>query len=409
MTAKNKDREHALLSASSAKKWLNCTPSARLEDTLPDSTSDSAKEGTLAHDLCELKLRKLFTEPAMSDRTYKTRWNKLKKNELYDPEMERYTGAYVEYVQLLAYSFPTSPHIAIEKQVDYGLYAPEGFGRADCIIISGNTLHVIDFKYGKGVPVYAEENPQMSLYALGALYAYDMIYPIENVVMTIIQPRLDNISEWKTTAEALKQWGNEVVKPKAKLAYKGEGEYCQGPWCDDCFCRAAAVCSHRAKENMSIEQDYISPITGSYDMPPVLSNEDVGKILERAQNLARWVKKLERHALEALLQGKAIPGWKIVEGRSNREFTNVDDAYDALIKAGYKRELLYDQKPISLTEAEKQVSKEDYENILNKYIIKPKGKPTLALEGDKRPAFEVKPSVEEAFGGENQYKEENIK
>lgn len=409
MPAKKKEREHALLSASSAKKWLNCTPSARLEDTLPDSTSDSAKEGTIAHDLCELKLRKLFIEPAMSERTYKTRHNKIKKEELYDPEMERHTDTYVEYIQLLAYGYQSTPYIVIEKRVDYGIYAPEGFGRADCIIIYGNTLHVIDFKYGKGVPVYAEKNPQMSLYALGALYAYDMIYQIENVIMTIVQPRLDNISEWETSADILRQWGNDVVKPKAELAFKGEGEYCQGPWCDDCFCRAAATCSHRAKENMSIEQDYLNPISGTYDMPPILTNEDAGKVLERAQNLARWVKKLERHALESLIKGEDIPGWKVVEGRSNREFTSADDAYEALIKAGYKRELLYDQKPIPLTEAEKQVSKEDYEAILSKYIIKPKGKPTLALEGDKRPAYEVKPSIEEAFGGENQYKEENQK
>lgn len=406
MAAKKKEREHAVLSASSAKKWLNCTPSARLEDSLPDSTSESAREGTLAHDLCELKLKKLFTEPAMPERTYKTRWNKIKKDKLYNQEMERYTDIYVEYIQLLAYGFPVTPHIVIEKKVDYGLYAPEGFGKADCIIISGNVLHIIDFKYGKGVPVYAEDNPQMSLYALGALYAYDMIYPIDEVVMTIIQPRLDNISEWKTTADALRQWGNEVVKPKAEIAFRGEGDFCQGSWCDDGFCRAAATCRHRVKENMSIEKDYMNPITGKYDLPPILGNEDVGKILGRAQNLARWVKKLERHALEELIKGGEIPGWKIVEGRSNREFTSADDAYEALIQAGYSREILYEQKPLPLTEAEKQISKEDYENILKQYIIKPKGKPTLALESDKRPAYEVKPSVTEAFGGENEYKEE---
>lgn len=286
-----------------------------------------------------------------------------------------------------------------------GGYAPEGFGTADCIVISGTECYVIDFKYGQGVPVYAEENWQLSLYALGALEAYGMIYPIQEVTLVIIQPRLNNISEWKTTADYLKRWGAEFVTPRAKDAFEGKGSYCQGEWCDSGFCRAAAVCGHRMKENMSLEKDYLNPVTGRYDMPPVIDNNTVGAILERAQNLAKWVKKLERYALEELVKGNAIPGWKIVEGRSNREFTDVDRAYEALIEAGYKKELLYDQVPVSLTKAEKQVSKEDYNSILAQFIIKPKGKPTLALESDKRPVYEKQPSAEEAFGGENTYKE----
>lgn len=401
-----KKRAHALLSASSAKKWLNCTPSARLEETIPDSSSVSAEEGTLAHSICELKLRRLFTEQGMSSQTYNRRMNKLKKNELYRPEMDKHTDTYVEYIQQLAYSFPAVPTVAVEKEVSYGEYAPEGFGTADCIIISGSECYIIDFKYGQGIPVYAEENWQLSLYALGALEAYGMIYPIQEVTLVIIQPRLDNISEWKTTANYLRRWGVEFVTPRAKDAFEGKGSYCQGDWCDSGFCRAAAVCGHRAEENMSMEQDYLNPVSGQYDMPPVIDNGMVGTILERAQNLARWVKKLERYALEELVKGNSIPGWKIVEGRSNREFTDIDKAYEALIDAGYKKELLYDQVPVSLTKAEKQVSKEDYNSILAPFIIKPKGKPTLALEGDKRPAYERQPSAEEAFGGENAYKEE---
>ncbi|MCI8940962.1 MAG: DUF2800 domain-containing protein [Dorea sp.] len=401
-----KKRAHAFLSASSAKKWLNCTPSARLEETIPDSTSKSAEEGTLAHSICELKLRKLFTEQGMTSQTYNRRMNKLKKDKLYQPEMDKHTDTYVEYIQQLAYSFPAAPSVAVEKELDYGDYAPEGFGTADCIVISGTECYVIDFKYGQGVHVYAEGNPQMSLYALGALSAYGMIYPIHEVTLVIIQPRLNNISEWKTTADYLRTWGGEIVKPKATLAFKGEGDFCQGEWCDNSFCRASAICGHRAKENMSIEQDYLDPVTGRYDLPPVIDNSMVGAILERAQNLAKWVKKLERYALEELVNGNAIPGWKIVEGRSNREFTDIDKAYEALIEAGYKKELLYDQVPVPLTKAEKQISKEDYNNVLAKFIIKPKGKPTLALESDKRPVYEKQPSAEEAFGGENSYKEE---
>lgn len=403
-----KKRAHALLSASSAKKWLNCPPSARLEDSLPDNTSESAEEGTLAHSMCELKLRKLFIEPSMTSRTFNRRLGKIKKHERYSPEMDKYTDVYVEYIQKLAYGFEAAPYIAVEKELDYGAYAPEGFGTADCILISGTECYVIDFKYGKGVPVYAEDNSQMSLYALGVLSAYSMVYPIENITMVIVQPRLDNISEWRTTAEYLSLWGEKTVRPQAELAYKGEGEYCQGEWCDSGFCKAAAICRHRAERNMSLDQEYINPVTGQYDMPPIIDNQMVGSILGRAKNLAKWVKKLERYALDELVKGNQIPGWKIVEGRSNREFTDVDLAYGALIDAGYKKELLYDQVPVPLTKVEKQISREDYDNILASYIRKPKGKPTLVPEGDSRPVYESQPSVEEAFGGENAYKEEKI-
>lgn len=401
-----KKRNHALLSASSAKKWLNCTPSARLEDALPDSPSESAAEGTLAHNICELKLRRLFIEPGMSQQTFNRRMNKLKKDERYQPEMDKHTDVYVEYIQALAYSFKTAPTIAVERRLDYGRYAPEGFGTGDCIVVSGEEGYVIDFKYGKGVPVYAEENPQLSLYALGMLDAYSLAYPIEKVTLVIVQPRLDNISEWGTTADSLRAWGEEVVKPKAELAFKGEGAYCQGEWCDSGFCRASAVCGHRAGENMSIERDYLNPVTGRYDLPPAIDNQMVGAVLARAQNLAKWVKKLEKYALEELMRGNVVPGWKIVEGRSNREFTDVDQAYGALINAGYKKELLYDEVPVPLTKAEKQVSREDYDSILSAFIHKPKGKPTLAPEDDRRPAYGRQPSAEEAFGGENAYKED---
>lgn len=401
-----KKRAHALLSASSAKKWLNCTPSARLEESLPDSMSESAAEGTLAHSICELKLRKLFTEPGMSSQTFNRRMNKLKKEKLYQPEMDRHTDAYVEYIQALVYGFKAAPYVAVEKELDYGNYAPKGFGTGDCIVVSGSEGYVIDFKYGKGVPVYATHNPQLSLYALGMLNAYSIIYPIERVTMVIIQPRLENISEWSIAAAELIKWGEEVVKPKAELAFKGEGDYCQGEWCDSGFCRASAVCRHRLEENMSVERNYLNPVSGQYDLPPIIDNQTIGAILERAQNLSKWVKKLEKYALEELVKGNKIPGWKIVEGRSNREFTDIDAAYGALMEAGYKKELLYDQVPVPLSKAEKQISKEDYDGILAAFIQKPKGKPTLAMESDKRPAYERQPSAEEAFGGENAYKEE---
>lgn len=394
-----KERKHALLSASSAKKWLNCTPSAVLENTLEEKTSPAAQEGTLAHEIGELKLRKLFTEQSMTDRTYKSRLNKLKKNELYLEEMDRHTDAYVDYVSNIAYGYESVPYISIEKQLDYGEWAKEGFGTADCIIIAGKTCHVIDFKYGKGVPVEAKANPQMGLYALGVLAAYGFIYPIEKVIMSIVQPRLNNFSSWETTANELRTWGDVIVKPKAVLAYKGEGEFIPGEYCDKCFCRAAGIC--RAQKDYFMElEEYKEKI------PPLLSNEEVGDVLQKAQNIAMWVEKLKSYALNELLKGNEIPGWKIVEGRSNRTFTDVDAAFGALIDAGYEEAVLYDKKPITLTEIEKIISKEDYGQILAGYIQKPKGAPTLAPESDKRAEYKQNNNAADDFGGGNKYTEE---
>ncbi|MDG0876492.1 DUF2800 domain-containing protein [Paenibacillus thiaminolyticus] len=234
------NRAHALLSASSAHRWLVCTPSARLEDTLPDTTSGAAREGTLAHEIAELKLRRALVEP-MSTRSFNSRLKKMKEQAhegkpLFDEEMLRHTDAYVEYIQGIVHAFPAPPYIAIERRVDYSAYAPEGFGTADCIIIGSKQLHINDFKYGKGVPVSAIENPQMKLYALGAIRAYSMLYEIETVHMAIFQPRIsDQPSEWSISAAELLAWG-ESIKPVAALAFEGKGEYVPGEHCG--FCRA---------------------------------------------------------------------------------------------------------------------------------------------------------------------------
>ncbi|MDF2513712.1 MAG: hypothetical protein K0S04_3578 [Herbinix sp.] len=371
----SEEREHALLAASSAKKWLNCPPSARLEDLFEDKSSEAAEEGTLAHAMGELKLRKLFVEIAMSERTFKTRLNKLKKDPRYQDEMDRFTDMYVEYVSTTAYAYPTAPYIAVEKKIDYSNIAPEGFGTADCVILSGSDCHVFDFKYGKGVPVSAEANPQLSLYAVGVINAYKMFYPIDKVTLHIVQPRLNNISYWETNAKELNTWANVIVKPAAALAFDGKGEFKQGAWCDDSFCKAAAT---------------------------------VGEILEKAQFLSKWVKKLEKYALDQLVKGNEIPGWKIVEGRSNRTITDFDKAFEALQAAGYEKALLYESKPLSLTEVEKIISSDDYSNILSQFIEKPQGSPTLALHNDKRPEMKLNNTAADDFGGENIYKEDTV-
>lgn len=400
------EREHALLSASSAKKWLNCTPSARLEETFPDESSDAAEEGTLAHKFCELKLRKLFLEPGMPDRTYKTELGRLKKDTRYNPEMDRFTDEYVDYIQKIAYSYPSAPSIAVERRVDYSHIAPEGFGTADCIILYGSDLHVVDFKYGKGVVVSAEKNPQMGLYAAGVLEAYGMIYPINHITFHIVQPRVHNFSSWQTSAEELLTWSLTVVKPKAELAFQGAGEFCQGTWCDEGFCKAAGLCRHRLNENIAAVVPYTDPVTGKLREENLISNGELGTILPLLQLVAPWIKKVEKAALNKLLSEEKVPGWKLVEGRSNRELTDPVKAYKELIGAGYKKAMLYEQKPVPLTEAEKLITKEDYTNILSPYIIKPKGKPTLAPESDKRPEYQKDTTPEEDFGGENQFKEE---
>lgn len=379
---------HALLSASGARRWLTCTPSARLEETLPDSTSEYAAEGSLAHEIAELKLRKKFVEP-MGPRAFNNRLKKLQEKPLYQDEMLKYTDAYLDYVSGIVHAHATPPYIAVEKRLDYSTYAPEGFGTGDCIIIGGNTLHVIDFKYGKGVPVSAEDNPQMKLYAMGAYLAYSFLYQLEKVKMVIVQPRLDSISEWEIPITDLLAWG-ESIKPIALKAFAGEGDFVAGDHCR--FCRAKSQCRARSEFNLQLE--------GFQKMkPPLISNEEVGLILQRAHDLAKWAKDLEEYALGELLKGEEVSGWKAVEGRSTRQFTNLDEAFAVLTKAGYEEAVLYKRSPVTLTEVEKLVGKKKFGELLTAYVNKPPGKPTLAPESDKREPIK-RSSAADDFGTE---------
>lgn len=398
--------EHALLSASSSHKWLHCPPSARLEESMADNTSEAAKAGTLAHAICELKLTKLFIDKSMTTRTYNSRMKKLTGNPLYDAEMERNTDAYVDYIKNIAYGFPSTPMIVVEKRVDYSKWAPEGFGTSDCILIYGNALHVVDYKNGKGVPVSAEDNPQMKLYALGAYDAYCCIYPINKVICHIVQPNLGDPSSWEISIEDLLRWGEEI-KPIAQKAFDGKGEFCQGAWCDKGFCRARAVCRKRMDENMALMDDAVDPISGKKKLPPLITDDEVGSILKKARYLSDWVKKLENYALDTMVAGGAIQGWKLVEGRSNRVIKDQEAVAEALIGAAYEAAVIYKPKELlPLTSLEKMVGKEDFATYVQPYVEKPQGKPTLAPEDDKRPVMQMKTSAEEAFGGDNTYKEE---
>jgi hypothetical protein len=375
---------HALLSANSSHRWLHCTPSVRLEEKLPESTSGYAVEGSLAHEIAELKLRKYCIEP-MGARTFNARNKKFKKNPLFQEEMMKHTDTYLDYIAAVLHGFSSPPYVACEKKVDYGGFAQEGFGTCDCIIIGGNILHIIDFKYGKGVPVSAKDNPQMKLYALGAYSEYSFLYPIDTVKMTIIQPRLDNcISDDSLGIEELLVWG-ESIKPIAKMAFNGEGEYSLGEHCR--FCRAKALCRARADHYLSLEEFHKM-------RPPLISKEEVGEILRRTQELAVWVKSLEEFALSECLQGKEVTGWKLVAGRAVRQFINQDEAFKVLMDNGFEETMLYERKPLTLSETEKLVGKTKFKKLLSSYIHTPPGKLTLVLSEDKREPFKKMPASE---------------
>lgn len=395
------DRKHAILPASGAARWMACTPSARLEEQFPDTGSEYAAEGTLAHSIAELKVRKKFVEP-IGPRTYHTRLNKLKKDPLYQDEMDRYTDDYLDYVSKVYLSYPSKPHVAVELKLDLSRYAPESFGTGDCIVLGGDTLHVIDFKYGKGVPVDAENNPQLMLYGLGALDAYGMLYSPKKIILTIFQPRAegDTVKEWEISRDELVNWGVFTVRPAAEAAFTGKGEFKPGDWCR--FCRARATCRARAGANTALE-DFGSPNskteTGKLPTPPLLTDAEVGDVLQRAIDLEKWVADLKEYALSAVLDGKEIPGWKAVEGRSKREFDDMTAAFNAIKAAGIDEAMLYERRPLTLAAVEKVLGKPKFAEIAGAHVVTPPGKPTLVPESDKRPPYNPKPTAEEDFKG----------
>ena len=370
------ERMHAVLSASGAEKWLNCPPSARLEESYPDTSSPYAKEGTLAHEIAEFKARNYFIE-TLPKRTFTSKFNKFKKDELYQNEMDEYTESYLEYIKEVAMKYPSKPYIALEKKIDFSKYVPDGYGTCDCILIHGNDMHIIDFKYGKGVPVSAENNSQLMLYALGALEAYSMLYQIETVHLSIFQPRIDNISCFEISAANLLSWAVVEVEPKAKLAYDGIGDFKAGEHCR--FCKFQAQCRAKAESIISV-----FPIR---EEPALLTDDEIGLILAKAKELVSWSNAVEDYALNAILSGKEIQGWKAVEGRSIRVFSDADKAFEKIVESGTPEEMLYERKPLSLSQIEKLLGKKEFESIVSNFIIKPQGKPTLAPSDDKRPVF----------------------
>lgn len=361
-------RKHAILSASSAHRWLNCNPSARLEQEFEDRETEAAAEGTAAHALCEHKLRRALKQQS-----------KKPVSRFDSDEMDAFTDGYVQFVlETIAEVKQTCPDplVMIEQRLDFSCYVPDGFGTGDCVIIADRTMHIIDFKYGQGVLVEAERNPQMMLYALGAIHVYETLYDIDEVALTIYQPRRENISTWTISVADLKAWAENELRPKAALAYEGKGDYCPGSWC--VFCKASIKCRARAEAQLRLAEY-------EFARPPLLSDEEIEGILGKLDALARWANEISAYALDAALRGKQWKGWKLVEGRSVRKYTDEEAVAEAANAAGYHD--IYRKSLFPITEMEKYMGKKNFQAVLGGLISKPPGKPTLVPESDKRPAI----------------------
>lgn len=386
------ERAHALLGASKASQWINCPPSARLQESFPDKRSEYADEGTAAHELSELILRRRLTpcNAAERKRLDKAISNFKAGNQYYGPEMEDAVAAYVDVVEerfMAAKARTKDAVIFFEERVDFSEWVPDGYGTGDVVIISDWMLDVIDLKYGKGVPVSAIGNPQLRLYGLGAWSNWNYLYSISEVSMTIVQPRLDSVSTDTLPLGELIEWAETVVKPAAALADAGGGEFKSGSHCR--WCKVKGNCRTRAEENMKA-------LAHEFQDPALLSLDEIGSILHVAEQLKAWAKDVEDYAFEQAKKGERIPSWKLVEGRSNRKITNEDEVGRRLGSAGVTEFLRMSLLPLG--ELEKLVGKKELNGLIGDLIVKPPGKPVLVPETDKRPELN---SVENDFDGED--------
>ena len=360
---------HAVLSASSSERWIKCPPSARLCENYEDKGSNFAAEGTCAHSLCEARLKQALGVPT-EDPVENLSW--------YNEEMEDCAQGYVSYVtELLAEAKKTcsDPVILIEQRVDFSRWVKEGFGTADLILIADGVMNICDYKHGAGVEVSAEGNTQMRLYALGGLEIFDGIYDIEEIKMTIYQPRKSNISVDTITKAELYDWADEVVVPKAELAYAGLGDFSCGEHCR--FCKAKAECRERANANLELAKF-------DFKLPALLEDEEIADILGKLDAFTAWASDIKEYALQQAISGKEWSGWKLVEGRSTRKYTNEALVASTVEGAGFDP---YEHKVLGITSMQKMLGKTRFEELLAPYLEKPQGKPTLVPASDKRPAM----------------------
>lgn len=359
---------HAVLSASSSHRWMNCPPSVRLTEYIIDHGSVYAAEGSEAHELCEYKLRQLLGMEAQNplDRPGGLQY--------YDTAMEDAATGYAAFVMELLESIKRTcpdPIVMVEQRLNFSRWVKDGFGTGDAVIVADGTLQVVDMKYGTGIPVSAEGNSQMRLYALGALDMFGELYDIESVIMTIYQPRLSNISTDAITKADLLNWAENTLRPVAELAYKGEGELNAGNWCR--FCKLRTTCRKRAEANLALAQH-------DFKLPPTLSDEEISVILDKLDDLTSWVADIREYALTAALSGTHFEGWKLVEGRANRRYTDEEAVAQAVIGSGHDP---YERKLLGITAMEKLLGKKQFAALLTNLVERPQGKPTLVPVSDK--------------------------
>lgn len=373
--------KHAMLSASGSHIWLNCTPAIKLSEGIPDKQTDFTREGTIAHRLAELKLGVIYG--LISGEELITGMKEVSDSEYYSEEMESFIQGYVDWIEEIYNGVKGQSEdceLLTEQRLDFSSWVPGGFGTGDVVIIADGTLTVIDLKYGKGVPVDAVRNPQLMLYGLGAYDSFSLSNDIQKIRMIINQPRLDSISEYELPVEELLQWGEETVKPRAEMAMKGEGEAKPGEWCR--FCKCKAVCRARADEALEVAKY-------EFRDPPLLEDDEISDILGRVSRIQSWISDVKDYAQEEAEHGRQWPGWKLVEGRSNRKYTDPQEVEKRLLAAGFEKVLLFkDPELLGITAMEKVVGgKKKLEKICEGLIVKPPGAPTLVPESDKRPAL----------------------
>lgn len=381
---KHSQRSHALLSASGAGRWLNCTPSAKLEDEYGEKKSSIyAEEGTLAHELSELYLSKDVLG-TINEQDFDSRLEEIMANSLFSEEMLEVVPIYTDYCSAqLAEAKTANPFaiMEIEQKLDLTAFVPESFGTSDCVIINDNLMEVIDLKYGKGVPVYAEWNKQLMLYGLGALQKYDTMYDISEVRLTIVQPRINNISSWQISVKELRKWAEEELKPKAKLAFNGEGELNAGDWCR--FCAVRNQCRKLYEQQLEIAQHEFADAA-------LLTDDEIADVVKRTPKLVEWANSIAEYAqAKAINENKQWPGLKLVEGISRRKWLDEDKAVNAIFARlpELSEDEIFNTKLKPITSIEKLVGKTRFADILADVVIKPQGKPTLVPLEDKRPAI----------------------
>lgn len=381
--------DHALLGPSSAHRWLSCTPSARLEEGLPDTGSSYATEGTLAHRLGELLLRAEYEGTDITEELAE-----VQADPQYSPAMMEHIEGYVAFVAERyadAKSHCPDPRLYVEQRIDVSEYVPDGFGTTDCVIIADGLMDVIDLKYGAGIPVSAEDNPQMKIYALGCLLAFSLFYDITAIRMTIYQPRLDSVSTAVIDRDKLEAWAEQFLKPRAAQAYAGEGPFAPGELTCK-WCKAGATCKARAEYQLELAAK-------DFQDAALMDNDEIAEVLERLPGLLAWAKQVKDFAEDAAINhGEKFPGFKVVEGRANRRYVNEGAIARRLKKAGFATADIYKPKELlGITAMEKLVGAKKLAELVGGLIEKPAGSPTLVPMSDKRPELNTAAKAAEDF------------